>query len=81
MDKQYPTIVAVKIQIIDVYNADETGMYYRVTPDSSFCYYRETFGNSKKAMQRMTVLCCSNMTGTDECKLLVLATNGSGNHQ
>ena len=56
----------------DVYNADETGLYYRATPDGSLCYCRETLSGSKKTMQRITVLCCSNMTGTDKCKLLVI---------
>ena len=55
----------------DVYNADETGLYYRATPDGSLCYCREKCG-SKKALQRITVLCCSNMTGTDKRKLLVI---------
>ena len=56
----------------DVYNADETGLYYRATPDGSLCYCREKLSGSKKALQRITVLCCSNMTGTDKRKLLVI---------
>ncbi len=32
----------------------------------------EKFSGSKKALERMTVLCCSNLTGTDKCKLLVI---------
>ena len=55
----------------DVYNANKTGLYYRATPDSSLCYC-ETLSGSKKAMQRITVLCCLNVTGTDKCKLLVI---------
>ena len=56
----------------NVYNEDETGLYYQATPDGSLYYCRETLSGSKKAMQRITVLCCSNMTGTDKCKLLVI---------
>ena len=56
----------------NVYNADETGLYYRATPDGSLCYRHEKLSGSKKAMERITVLCCSNMTGTDKCKLLVI---------
>ena len=56
----------------DVYNADETGLYYRATPDGPLCYCHEKLSGSKKAMERNTVLCCSNLTGTDKCKLLVL---------
>ena len=56
----------------EVYNADETGLYYRATPDGSFCYCHEKLSGPKKAMERITVLCCSNLTGTDKCKLLVI---------
>ena len=56
----------------EIYNADETGMYYRATPDGSLCYCHEKLSGSKKAMERITVICCSNLTGTDKCKLLVI---------
>ena len=56
----------------DIYNADETGLYYRAMPDGSLCYKHDTLSSSKKAMDRVTVLCCSNMSGTDKRKLLVI---------
>ena len=56
----------------EVYNADETGLYYRATPDGSLCYCHEKLSGSKKAMERITLLCCSYLTGTDKCKLLVI---------
>jgi len=56
----------------DIYNADETGLFYRATPDGSLCYKRETLEGSKKAMDRITVLCCCNMAGTDKKKLLII---------
>ncbi|XP_051784514.1 tigger transposable element-derived protein 6-like [Erpetoichthys calabaricus] len=56
----------------DIYNADETGLYYRATPDGSLCYKHETLVGSKKEMDRITVLCCSNMSGSDKRKLLVI---------
>lgn len=61
-----------KISPQDIYNADETGLFYRATPDGSLCYKRETLEGSKKAMDRITVLCCCNMTGTDKKKLLII---------
>ncbi|KAL4132268.1 hypothetical protein QTP88_009457 [Uroleucon formosanum] len=57
-----------KISPQDIYNADETGLFYRATPDGSLCYKRETLEGSNKAMDRITVLCCCNMTGTDKKK-------------
>ena len=47
-------------------------MYYLATPDGSLCYSHKKLSGSKKAMERITVLCCSNLTGTDKCKLLVI---------
>ncbi|XP_072119240.1 tigger transposable element-derived protein 4-like [Mobula birostris] len=45
----------------DIYNADETGLFYRAI-----------LSGTKKAIDRITVLCCSNMSGTDKKKLLVI---------
>lgn len=41
----------------DIFNADETGLFYRATPDESLCYKSEKLSGSKKAMQRVTVMC------------------------
>ncbi|VVC37159.1 DDE superfamily endonuclease domain,Homeobox domain-like,HTH CenpB-type DNA-binding domain [Cinara cedri] len=66
-----PQILA-KISLEDIYNADETGLYYRATPDGSLCFKHELIAGSKKAMERITVLCCVNVSGTDKKKLLVI---------
>ncbi|KAL4148353.1 hypothetical protein QTP88_002617 [Uroleucon formosanum] len=36
----------------NIYNADETGLFYRATPDGSLCYKREALEGSKKALDR-----------------------------
>ncbi|KFM73405.1 Tigger transposable element-derived protein 4, partial [Stegodyphus mimosarum] len=56
----------------DIHNADETGLYYRATPDGSLCYKRIALTGYKKAMDRSTVLCCTNMSGTGKRKLLII---------
>jgi hypothetical protein len=56
----------------NIYNADETGSFYCVTPDGSLCYKHTTLSGLKKAMDHVTVLCCSNTSGTDKWKLLVM---------
>ena len=56
----------------NVYNADETDLYYRATPDGSLCHTKDKLAGSKKAIDRVTVLCCANMSGTDNRKLLVI---------
>ena len=56
----------------DSYNADETGLFYRATPNGSLVYQYEELSGSKKAMDCVTVLCCSNMLKPDKRKLLVI---------
>lgn len=48
----------------DIYNADETGLYYRALPDSTFDFKGNTVNGCKKQMQRLTILLVCNMTGT-----------------
>jgi hypothetical protein len=63
----------------DIYTVDETGLFYHAMPDCSLSYKHATVSGSKKAIDRVTVLCCSNMTGTDKWKLLV--TGNMAKHQ
>ncbi|KAK3098872.1 hypothetical protein FSP39_023876 [Pinctada imbricata] len=56
----------------DIYNADETGIYFRALPDGTLTFKTDNSGGSKKSKERVTVLVCTNMTGTDKRKLLVI---------
>lgn len=56
----------------DIYNADETGLYFRATPDGSLCYKHIALSGYKKCLDRITVLCCTNMSGSDKLKLLII---------
>jgi hypothetical protein len=69
--KKVPELLQ-KFYADDIYSADETGLFYRVTPDGSLCYNHVQLLGSKKVMDRITVLCCSNMSRTDKKKLLVI---------
>lgn len=51
----------------DIYNADETGLFYNMTPNTTF-----KFKGENKSKTRLTVLVCANMTGTDKRKLFVI---------
>jgi hypothetical protein len=55
----------------NIYNADETGLFYRAMPDGSLSYKHEIVSGSKKATDHVTLLCCSNISGTGKRKLLV----------
>jgi hypothetical protein len=54
-----------------IYNVDKTGLLYPATPGGFLSNKHTALSSSKKAMDRVTVLCCSNISGTDKRKLLV----------
>lgn len=56
----------------DIYNADETGLFYRATPNGSLTFKKENLIGSKTAMDRVTLLVCSNMDGSDKVPLLAI---------
>ncbi|CAF4641859.1 unnamed protein product, partial [Rotaria magnacalcarata] len=56
----------------DVFNADETGLFYRATPDRSLVLSNEECKGGKKSKERLTVLLYSNLTGTEKLKPVVI---------
>ena len=51
-----------------IFNANETGLYYKMLPDQTLAYCAETAAPGyKRSKERLTVLACSNVTG--DCKL------------
>jgi hypothetical protein len=52
----------------DIYNADETGVFYNMTPGSTFKFKGEKYVGGKISKNRLKVLMCVNMTGTDKKK-------------
>lgn len=61
----------------DIFNCDETGIYYRAMPDGTLAHKTEATSGSKTAKDRITALVCANMTGTDKRKLLVIGKSKS----
>ena len=56
----------------DIYNCDETGLYFRVLPEGTMCFRTNKLSESKKATQRLTVLLTANMDGSDKRKPQVI---------
>jgi hypothetical protein len=50
----------------DVYNADETGLFFNVLPDRTLVYKGETCHGGKHSKYRLTVLLCVNSDGSDK---------------
>lgn len=56
----------------DIYNADETGLFFRLTPDKTLRFKGEPCHGDKLSKERLTVLVTSNMTGSDKRRLVVI---------
>ncbi|GFU40003.1 tigger transposable element-derived protein 4 [Trichonephila clavipes] len=61
----------------DVYNADEFGLFFKLLPDKSFVFKNETCHGGKLSKERLTVLACTNATGTHKIKLVVIGKSRS----
>jgi hypothetical protein len=57
----------------DVYNADETGLFFNVLPDRTLVYKGESCHGGKHSKDRLTVLLCVNSNGSDKQVLSVTA--------
>jgi hypothetical protein len=55
----------------DIYNADETGLFFRALPNKTFAFRGEKCAGGKMAKERLTIMACVNMAGDSE-KLLVI---------
>lgn len=55
----------------DVYNADESGLFFRALPDKTLAFKSEKCCGGKLAKERLTILFCANMLGGKE-ELLVI---------
>jgi hypothetical protein len=50
----------------DVYNADETGLFFNVLPERTLAYKGESCLGGKHSKDRLTVLLCVNSDGSDK---------------
>lgn len=78
-----PWINEVFIKIIreyapdDIYNADEAAIYFRKLPDCSFVSKNDPARGSKKEKEKVSLLLCTNMTGTEKLQPLVIGKYAS----
>ncbi len=56
----------------NIYNADETGLFYKLQPNKSIVFQDEDGRGGKLSKERLTVLPMANMTGTHKLKPLVI---------
>ncbi|CAH0725646.1 unnamed protein product, partial [Brenthis ino] len=61
----------------DIFNADETGLFFKLTPDKTLKFKGEKCVGGKLSKERITVLVAANMSGTEKRKLLVIGKSKS----
>ena len=52
----------------NIFNADETGLFYKLQPDKFLHFKGESCSGRKKSKERITVMLAANMSGTDKLK-------------
>ncbi|GBM05755.1 Tigger transposable element-derived protein 4 [Araneus ventricosus] len=55
----------------DIFNADETGLFYRVLPDKTLCFKGEKCNSGKISKERLTILLCCNVLGDFETPVVI----------
>lgn len=60
----------------DIYNADETGLFYKLQPDRTLAFKGEKCCGGKRSKDRLTVLVCASMAG-NKVPLLVIGKSKS----
>jgi hypothetical protein len=56
----------------DVFNVDETGLFWHLLPNKTLAFKGEKCTSGKKSKERITVLIGANMSGTEKLPLLVI---------
>lgn len=64
--------ISAGFQSDDIFNADETGLFCKLTPDKTLKFVGEKCVGGKLSKDRITVLIAANKTGTEKRKLLVI---------
>ncbi|EEC14971.1 centromere protein B, putative [Ixodes scapularis] len=71
LDKHFDRILAT-YAYCDIYNADETGLFFQLLPAKTLASEDDKCVGTKTSKERVTVLLCANMDGSDKRKLLVI---------
>ena len=56
----------------DIYNGDETALFYKSLPHRTYCFDSDKPAGSAKCKDKLTLLIITNMDGSDHRKLSVI---------
>lgn len=58
--------------IKDIFNCDETGLFFKALPEYSLQYSQRLNNDIKTSKERLTLLLCCNMDGSEKLKPLII---------
>ncbi|XP_064479058.1 tigger transposable element-derived protein 4-like [Ornithodoros turicata] len=61
----------------DIFNCDETGLFYKMMPDKTLAFSGEACHGGKHSKERVTVMVGSNMSGTEKLPILVIGKSNN----
>ena len=61
-----------RYEAADVYNADETALFWKCLPDRTLCFKGDQIEGRKAPKDRITIMTAANMDGSHKLPLLVL---------
>ncbi len=56
----------------NIFNADETSLFFKTLPEKSFVLNKEECKGGKRSKERFTILLCTNWSGNEKIKPLVI---------
>ncbi|XP_026462657.1 tigger transposable element-derived protein 4-like, partial [Ctenocephalides felis] len=65
----------------DIFNADETGLFYKLMPERTLKFKGENCSGGKLTKDRITLVVAANMSGTEKKKLLIIGLDDVGNFE
>lgn len=68
--KQLPSLIK-EYNMKDIFNADETGLFYRALPTKSLAFKCSNSHGSKKVKHRITIMFCASALGEKEQPLII----------
>ena len=61
----------------EIYNCDETGLYFCALPEETLCFKNEELSGSQKSKERFTILLTANMDGSHKLQPFVIGKSAN----
>ena len=67
-----PHFIQLQLSELNIFNAEESGLFYKLLPNRSLVLKGDACHGGKNSKERITILPCANMTGTEKWPLLAI---------